>query len=82
MKRIIIQCSQEDSKEILDILEKNCPFGASYPDNCSEDEICSDCINQHVEFEIIKSETTEECSCMKEPSYNCGIKCSRCGREL
>lgn len=24
----------------------------------------------------------EECPCMKEPSYNCGMKCSRCGREL
>lgn len=24
----------------------------------------------------------EECPCMREPSYNCGMKCSRCGREL
>lgn len=33
-------------------------------------------------FEIIKSEVIEECPCMKEPSYGCGMKCSRCGREL
>lgn len=82
MKRIIIQCSKEDSKEILEILENNCPFASNYPENCGEDEICSECIDQHVEFEIIKSETIEECPCMKEPSYNCGMKCSRCGREL
>ena len=24
----------------------------------------------------------EECPCMKEESINCGMKCSRCGREL
>lgn len=53
MKRIIIKCSHEDSKELLEILENNCPFGASYPDNCGDDERCSECINQHVEFEII-----------------------------
>lgn len=28
------------------------------------------------------NEEQEQCPCMKEPSYNCGIKCSRCGREL
>jgi len=27
-------------------------------------------------------EVKDECPCMKEPSYNCGMKCSRCGREL
>lgn len=34
-----------------------------------------------VEVEKV-SKKIEECPCMKEPSYNCGIKCSRCGREL
>ena len=29
-----------------------------------------------------KDEVKEQCPCMKEPSYNCGMKCSRCGREL
>lgn len=24
----------------------------------------------------------EQCPCMKEPSYHCGMKCSNCGREL
>ncbi len=24
----------------------------------------------------------KQCPCMKEPSLNCGMKCSRCGREL
>jgi hypothetical protein len=33
-----------------------------------------------VNEEII--EVKEECPCMKEASYNCGMKCSRCGREL
>lgn len=82
MKRIIIKCSHEDSKEILEILENNCPFSSNYPEYCGEDARCSECIDRHVEFEIIKSETIEECPCMKEPSYNCGMKCSRCGREL
>lgn len=27
-------------------------------------------------------EVEDQCPCMKEPSYNCGMKCSRCGREL
>lgn len=82
MKRIIIQCSNEDSKAILGILEHNCPFGSNYPEYCGGDAICSECIEQHVEFNIIKSENSEECPCMKEPSYHCGMKCSRCGREL
>ena len=28
------------------------------------------------------SEEHEQCPCMNEKSYNCGMKCSRCGREL
>lgn len=31
-----------------------------------------------IDYEVAE----EECPCMKEPSYNCGMKCSRCGREL
>ena len=31
-----------------------------------------------IDYEVVE----EECLCMKEPSYNCGMKCSRCGREL
>lgn len=35
------------------------------------------------EYNLEKYEEVEEqCPCMKEPSYNCGMKCSRCGREL
>lgn len=34
------------------------------------------------EIKDLKGEAKEECPCMKEPSYNCGMKCSRCGREL
>lgn len=30
----------------------------------------------------IPNSALEECPCMKEPGYNCGMKCSRCGREL
>ena len=28
------------------------------------------------------SEEHEQCPCINEKSYNCGMKCSRCGREL
>lgn len=27
-------------------------------------------------------EQQEQCPCMEEESLNCGMKCSRCGREL
>ena len=53
MKRIIIKCSHEDSKEILEILENNCPFSSDYPEYCGEDARCSECIDRHVEFDII-----------------------------
>ena len=28
------------------------------------------------------SEEHEQCPCINEKSYNCGMKCSRCGRKL
>lgn len=30
----------------------------------------------------ISKSALEECPCMREKSINCGMKCSRCGREL
>lgn len=35
-----------------------------------------------LQIEVVPREIQEQCPCMKEPSYNCGMKCSRCGREL
>lgn len=71
-----IEIIKEEKKEAIQI-NPQMAFGMSHILRIIEEEM-------EKESDLFSDDEgiAEKCPCMKEPSINCGIKCSRCGREL
>lgn len=51
-----IECTEGEKRIIEDIFEAMCPFQSGTILTCGEDSICSECMEDNIEFTIVEPE--------------------------